>query len=109
MHFWIMASPNLKCGFGGTIFFAKQDDFRVRMRELPAVDGIALNDAIVSGERFACGKTNNHRRLWSRPSFLAVLPLGSRHLFQDRIKTPSQATQAAEKVGFSQPNRSESV
>jgi hypothetical protein len=91
MDFQFMERSKIECGFSGTFFADKQDDFCVRLRELPAVDGIDLNDANVPAKRIGRGKESNHCCPRSRPGLLAVLLLGGYHLIQNRIETPSQA------------------
>jgi len=51
-----MARPKVEPGFGGAFFVANQDHFRVRMRGVSAVVGIALDNADVPTKCLGCGK-----------------------------------------------------
>src|SRR5579871_5092906 len=57
----LVAEAEFAADFSGTRIVTEENDFSIGMELFPAGQGIALNDATVTGEGFAGGEESEHR------------------------------------------------
>src|ERR1035438_10031401 len=65
----LMPNAQLLAHFGGAFFVPKKNDLHIRMEQLPALEGVTLNDIAMAFKWFGSGEDRYHLSVKSACSF----------------------------------------